>query len=66
MCLSTETSGIALTNNAFYLQELLNQTMDKELLHLNQDLANGEIGVGNPARLEGEIDTARKISEPKW
>jgi RHS repeat-associated protein len=64
MSLSTPPTGAALGDAAFTSQEMLNHTLEEELLHLGQDLPHQTFGPGTAAENEAAVDAARKFPEP--
>jgi RHS repeat-associated protein len=64
MSLSTPPTGAALGDAAFSSQEMLDHTLEEELLHLGQDLSNQPLGRGDAAANEAAVDAVRKIPEP--
>jgi RHS repeat-associated protein len=64
MSLSTAPTGAALGDGAFSSQQMLDHTMEEELLHLNQDLPSQTFGPGTAAEMEAGVDAARKIPQP--
>ena len=65
MSLAVEPTGAALGDGAFSSQQMLDHTLEEELLHLNQDLAHTEVGPATADLKEAEVDAARKISPPQ-
>jgi hypothetical protein len=64
MSLSAEPTGAALGDGAFSSQQMLDHTLEEELLHLNQNLPSQTFGPGTAAEMEAGVDAARKIPEP--
>jgi hypothetical protein len=65
MSLSDSPTGAALGDGAFTSQEMLNHTLEEELLHLGQDLPNQSFGPGDAAAKEAEVEAARKFPAPQ-
>jgi hypothetical protein len=64
MSLSTPPTGAALGDGAFSSQQMLDHTLEEELLHLGQDLPKQTFGPGTAAANEAAVDAVRKIPEP--
>jgi hypothetical protein len=62
--LSTPPTGAALGDGAFSSQEMLDHTLEEELLHVNQNLSEQTFGPGDAAAKETEVDAERKFPEP--
>jgi hypothetical protein len=54
MSLSTEPTGAALGDGAFSSQQILDHTLEEELLHFNQNLPNQRSGPGTASDMEAE------------
>jgi hypothetical protein len=66
MSLSSSPTGAALGEGAFASQDMLNHTLEEELLHINQTLSSQSFGPGDAAAKEAEVDAVRKFREPQW
>jgi hypothetical protein len=53
-----------LGDGAFSSQQMLDHTLEEELLHLNQNLPSQTFGPGTATEMEAGVDAARKIPEP--
>jgi len=64
MSLSTPPTGAAVGDAAFSSQEMLDHTLEEELLHLNQNLPSQTFGPGTAAGNEAAANAARKFLAP--
>ena len=65
MSLSTPPTGMALSGAAFESQSLLDSTMEEELGHLGQGLAEREFDRAMADQLENELRVKRKFPDPQ-
>jgi RHS repeat-associated protein len=65
MSLSGSPTGAALGGGAFASQDMLNHTLEEELLHVNQNLQSQSFGPGDAAAKEAEVEAARKFPAPQ-